>query len=1072
MNLAALSVRRPTLIMSFVALILVVGSLCYFRIGVDQFPDVSFPMISVVTTYRGAGPHEIETLVSKPLEEQISAISGLKHLTSENHDGYSMVLAEFYLGTDVKDAEQQVREKVTLARPNMPNEIDEPVIRRFDPADQPIVRVSLSADLTPAQIYDLAHETIKPLLEQVPNVALVQILGGTRREIKVSLDKDRLKSHELSVSMVSDRLAANSQNIPVGEISRKDKRTAFRTLGEYDALDKIRKTVVNFYGSDIPVTLQDVGSVEDTVEDTKNLAFYNGEKSLFMDIYRQSGSNTVQVADAVQNKIREINNKFSSAKGKPQLNTTLDNAKFIKIDIEDMRNTILLGILLTVFVVYLFLGNFRSTFITGMALPDSLIGSFILMYMMGFTINMITLMSLSLAVGLLIDDAIVVRENIWRHLEHGESPKDAAIHGTNEVTMAVVATTLTVISVFMPIGFLHGTIGQFFKQMGFTVVFTMAISLFDAMTVAPMLSAYLARSSSAEKDKLSGQDNTTPGFGRVVWNAIKKTFYYIFWPLHTLAYYFGHFQTWLVDFYERVMRFCLRHRWVVLLSTVVFLVIGVIFFILLPRTFMTQPDVGFYLISLEGPPGTSLEAMLATSKKVESVIRSHPENLNVALQVGNDEGETNVASIFVEMTNYRLRPKMTTTHMQEVLRDEFKVFANFSPQVGNVQMGGDNRPPFTMIVMGDDLEKMDQVAKMAGESFKSIRDLKDLDISYKTGKPEFQIIMEPDRIKSLGVSTVMAGSELRGMVDGIVPAKFRENGLEYDIRVRLQEDQRDLSQAYGSYYIPNMNNQLVRLANVATPKNTLGPTRIDRRDRIRYIQVGGQLGGLGALGNIEDDARKIMKGLEKEGKIPAGITYDFIGQAEDFQELVVNMVIAMVLGLIFMYLILATLYESIIMPLLIMTALPLAGLGAFGALLFTGQVLSIMSMIALIMLMGLVAKNSILLVDYTYQLMRRGRSRDDAIIEAGKIRLRPILMTTFALIAGMTPLAMALSEVSRFRQSMGIAVIGGLVSSTLLTLIVIPSMFSWVDRFRVWTRKVLGRPALREVDHEEAAAKQ
>jgi len=1048
-GLAALAIRRPTFIVCLVVLMLVVGVLSYVRLGVDQFPDVSFPVVSVVTPYRGVGPAEIETLVSRPIEEQISSISGIKHVSSISQDGVSTVIAEFAQGTDVKYGLQQVRDKVALARPTLPRDVDEPLMRLFDPADQPVIQLALSATMTAAELFDLADLEIRPRLEQVASVSVVELLGGAKREIHVDLDRSRLLARRLSVSGVSARIGANNQNVPVGDLSREGRQVLYRTVGEYRSMGQIRNVAVNFFGSEVPVTVGNLGDVIDSTAEVKSRAFFNGAPAIFVNVYRQSGSNTVAVVDHIIDRVGKINQTLKSRPGKPSLNIVRDNGKYVRMNVDDVRQTILIGVLLTILVVYLFLGNVRSTFITGMALPNSLIGTFILMYVMGFTINVITLLALSLAVGLLIDDAIVVRENIWRFMEHGASPKEAAIKGTNEVLLAVVATTLTVISVFLPVGFLSGTVGQFFKQLGFTVVFAMTISLFDALTMAPLLSAYLGIGMTRGRERARAVAKT--GFPRVL--------ELLGAPMHAAAEAFGRGLNRLTAAYDTTIRWCLAHRAVVLGASFAFffLSVGVVG----PRvkkTFIPSADVGFYQVNLEAAPGTSLDAMLTGAKRVEQIIRGHRETLRTALQVGNALGEPNVASVYVEMVHYTKR-KLTTTEMKEVLRGELAAMASFHPVVGDVQAVG-SMSPFTMNLIGDDLDSMAASADAAKAALSKIKGLVDLKLNVLGGKPEFQVVMDQSRARSLGVSTASAGMELRGMIAGQVAAKYREGGHEYDILVRLKEDQRDLAAQFGSFYVPNMNNTLVKLSNVGEPRSAVGPSKINRRDRTRYIQISGELGPGGALGNIQDEAGRIMAAM----KLPKGVSYEFVGQAEDFKELMVNMVIAMGLGVLFMYMILASLYESVIMPFLIMLALPFAMVGALVGLYLTGEALNIFSMIAIIMLLGLVAKNSILLIDYTLQLMRTGLSRNDALIRAGKTRLRPILMTTVALIAGMLPLALGLSEVGRFRRSMGISVIGGLISSTALTLVVIPAAFEWVDRFRLWTRRMLGRPAAREIE--------
>ena len=527
MNLADLSIRRPVFVTCIVLLSLVAGLGSMSKLGVDLFPDVTFPVVFVQTPYPGAGPSEVETLVSKPLEDELSTLSGIKRISSTNQEGLSTVVAEFTLETDVKYAEQQIRDRVGATKSKLPTDAKEPVIRRLDPADQPVITFALAADLPDAELYDLANEKIKPRLEQIDQIGLVEIYGGRKREIQVQLDRAKLKSYELSASAVAARMASAGEDVPSGKKEEGDKETIFRTVGQFKSLDDIKGLVINFFGNDVPVRLSDVATVKDTLVDETSRTFINGKKSLFIVAYRQSGANTIRVADALKARMDVINADIKDLPGKPHLTAIRDGSDWIRANVTDVEESIMIGIVLSVIVVFFFLGNARSTIITGLALPNSLIGAFVLIALAGFTINIMTLLALSLSVGLLIDDAIVVRENIFRHIEMGKKPIQAAIEGTGEVRLAVIAVTLTVIAVFGPLGFLKGVVGQFFKQFGLTVCFAMLISLFDALTIAPMLSAYFA----------GGHQKHNPGsfYGRT---------------LGALVIGFDQFQTWLEGKYE------------------------------------------------------------------------------------------------------------------------------------------------------------------------------------------------------------------------------------------------------------------------------------------------------------------------------------------------------------------------------------------------------------------------------------------------------------------------------------------------------------------------------------------
>jgi hydrophobic/amphiphilic exporter-1 (mainly G- bacteria), HAE1 family len=1041
MNIARISIKRPTFLTAFILSMLIVGFIFMSRMNVDMFPDVTFPYIMVTTVYSGAGPQEMETLVSKILEEQISSISGLKNVTSISQDGVSMVFGEFTLETDPKYAEQQVKDKVAQVRNRLPDGIQEPIIKRFDPADQPVMMVSLTANLPPTELYDLADTTVRNSLEQVSNVSSVDIIGGTKREIHVELDRRKMKDYDTSVTAVAGQIGANSQNIPIGKISQGNKELTFRSLGEFRSLKQIKDVVVSFFGSDVPVTVDKLGQVSDGSEEVKTIGYLNGKSGLIVEAYKQSGSNTVRVSDELAKRITKLNETLKNKKGAPQLMMVRDDARAIRMNIADVKATIFEGILLAILVVYLFLGNWRSTFITAVALPNSLIGAFIFMGLAGFSINMLTLMALSLAVGLLIDDAIVVRENIFRHIENGETPMVAAQKGTDEVALAVVATTMAVIAVFLPVGFLQGTIGQFFKQFGLTLVFAMAISLFDAMTTAPMLSAYLI-------GKVDNAEKQRQGIQAV---------------LHLPVTLFDRFYTMVEKFYEKIIRLTLRRRKFVLAVALVIFLGSLILLKGIPTTFMHTNEFGEFMVSLEADPGVSLTQMEKYSLEIEQLLRKEKDVELVLSTIGDPNGESNVASLFIRMVPSSQR-KRSTSETKEYVRNLLIPYGpTVHPQVNDLGFGGQEQP-FQLMLKGENLEELSTTADRLIPKLQDIPGLVDISSSYKQGKPEFQMKMDPLKMEKLGVPSVTAGMELRGMVEGVKPAKYRENGLEYDIRVRLQADQRDLSKAFDLIYVPNVNNQLVKLKNIADPVKTVGPSKINRRNRARYIMITGNLGQRGAIGDITTAAEKIIK----QEKLPEGTDYEFLGASQDMMDLFKNMIIAAGLSIVFIYLVLASLYESLLTPFTIMLALPLAIVGGLFALFLAKMSIDMFTMIGFIMLLGLVTKNSILLVDYTQKLMRQGMERNEALVKAGLTRLRPILMTTFALIAGMLPLALGLSEVGKFRQGMAVVIIGGLISSTILTLVVVPAVFGFMETLRLRTRKLMGRPPERIIDKKIA----
>jgi len=1082
--LARLSLTRPVFVTSIVILTLFVGFLSYTKLGVDLFPEIEIPVVTVQVPYRGAGPNEIETLVVKPLEEELATLGGVKRILSSCNDGYGVITCQFFSDTDMKNAEQQVRNRVQNVRSKLPREIDEPLIERISLSDQPVIGIGLEADLPPAQLYDLAKEELKNRFAQVPGVGKVDLQGGQRREIEVLLDRDRLKDKALSAGLVTGRIADSSSNVPVGKVTKDGMDLSFRTLGEYRSVPQIEDAVVSFY--DRPVRVKDVGTVEDSLEDSKSLAYVNGRPAIVFQIYKQTGTNTVKVVDGVQALLAKVNAEVKDRPGKPKLTPLRDGAVWIRQNVDDVQETIAIGTLLVIIVVYFFLGNFRSTMITSLALPNSLMGAFLLMNLAGFTVNIMTLLALSLSVGLLIDDAIVVRENIFRHIEEGESPWKAALLGTREVNMAVIATSSVVIAVFLPVGFLSGTVGKFLGQFGLTMCFAMVISLFDALTIAPMLSAYFAGQGDKGRTKPGsfqwggaavglvavgavGMVVAHSPVGRIA-NAIAGAVLGGFAPGFVGT--FENFQEWLEDSYGRTIQWVVDHRgWTVFLALAVFLG-GFVAATQVTNTFIPQSDNPEFAVGLEMPVGTSLEHTGEVAQKLDAQLRSHKEVKVSSLTVVD-----NNANIYVGLVDANQRA-LSSEDMKTQLRAELgKAFPQNKVTIGDYDPAGGGEKPYTLILKGDDLAVLSAYAeKLKSAIAKAVPGLADLDTNYREGKPEFQVKLDPLKAGHLGVSTVTAGQELRIFTDGAVAGKFRENGKEYDIRVRLKKDQRDLEKGSGSTWVPNLNNNLVRLSSVALFQRAGGPSAITRRDRSRSIIIAANLGQGAGLGDVLDQTRKVIVA----NPLPAGVTYDFVGQAEDFADMGKNMALAFGLALVIMYLVLASLYESFITPLTIMMALPFAIAGAlyamaateilskkgFFALLYRLHLfhvtrldgsLNLFSLIGLVMLMGLVAKNSILLVDLALQHIRAGMDRKEALVAAGVARLRPILMTSLALLFGTLPLALALNEAGRFRSSMGVAIVGGLFTSTLLTLVVVPAVFEYVDDFRAWAEGLVRR---------------
>lgn len=1038
MNLAELSIKRPIFMTCIIIVTIIAGIISMISLPVDQMPDVTFPTVNVTVSYPGAGPQEIETLITKPLEDQLGTISGIKNITSKSLEGFSQVTAEFRYDVAVAYAEQQVRDKVTLAKSRFPTDdtVGEPAIRRMDPSDAPIIKLALQADLSEQDLYDLADQKVKILLEQIKDVGQVQISGGRKREIQVQLDREKLKRRQLSVTQVGNQLRAAGENVPGGKINEGDAETLYRSLGEFRDLAEISSIIVNFQNNEVPTRISELGKIEDTLEDETTRSFVNGKKALFLNVYKQSGSNTIAVTKGVKKAVQDLEKQFSegAAAGNPKISIVQDGSKAISDNVWDVEETIVIGILLTVIVVFLFLGSGRSTIITSLALPNSLLGAFIIMALAGFSVNVISLLALTLSVGLLIDDAIVVRENIFRHLEMGEDAVTAAKVGTKEVTLAVIATTAVVMAVFAPVGFMSGIVGQFLKQFGLTVCFAMAISLFDALTIAPMLSAYLAEAPHGRENKSLWDKTVGPVLSS-----------------------FNKFQDWLEERYERLLGIVLKNPLKTLFASFVVFLICMSSVTKIPFVFIPEQDSGEITVAFDMPVGTSLDAMSRVTVKAEEIVRSHTGEVEMTtLTVGNMNNEANEASMYIKLKPKGVR-KTTTATFRGSLEKEFaadELVAKANPKVSNFAGGGPPGAAVTLNIVGIDQEKLQEYSSKLVEKLKADPAFRSVDTSFRTGKPEFQLLVKPGAAPIYGINTKALGDEIRAQVEGTLPAKFREKGQEYNIRVRLMPEQRNLKENFDQILIPNMTNRLVRLPDVAEGRTTQSAASIDRLNRTRYIQVSADLvKGVGT----NDAVAKIDNYIKNEIKFPSDVRAIYSGSTEMFQEMITAFIIAIGLGVLFIFLVLASLYESFITPFAIMLALPLAICGAFVAIFLAGESLSLFAMLGIVMLLGVACKNSILLIDTTRHLMESGKSRIEALIGAGKLRLRPILMTSIALVAGTLPIAIGLNEASAQRTAMGYGIIGGLVSSTLLTLIVVPAAFIYIDRFGLWSGGVLKR---------------
>ena len=939
-----------------------------------------------------------------------------------------------------------MRDKVNLSRGKMPTEIEEPIIRRFDPSDQPVLILALTADLPQAKMFDLADQFIKPRFEQVNNVGAVEIYGGRKREVQVLLDRNKLREKEMSVSQIAAQIGASGENIPGGKVNIGAKELSFRGLGEFESVPQISDILINLYGNEVPTKVGAVGKVIDTMVDEKNRTFIDGKSSLFMFVYRQSGTNTIKVADDAKSAIEKINAELAAGTTKGQLQMVIDGSKMIRDNVYDVYETIVIAIILTVLTVFFFLGDLKITLITALALPISMIGAFNLMGWAGFSINIVSLIALSLAVGLLVDDAIVIVENIHKRMKEGREAKAAAEFGTNELQLSVFAITLVVVAVFVPVGFMQGTIGQFLKEFGLTMAFSMMISFIVALTLIPMLSAYFV---SSDHDNQADDSLYSKTIGAVLrW--------------------FDRFQTKLENGYGRLLELITKRPIVAFAGSLAVFALGIVLAQKVPSAFLPEMDNGQIVINFELAPGTSLDGTQEVAEKIEKIVKSHSNIALAPVIVGGFNGEANKGQLIVLLKSGKERGG-TTAQFKEVLRNDLKEFAHAKLVVKDYDVtGGIAGQPIILNLVGSEQKQVQEYAAKLVKFMQADKRIKDVESDARDGKPEFSIKLRPESANTYGINSKTMGVELRGQVEGFTPAKFREDGKEYDVRVRLEESQRNLKDNYAKVLVPNVNHKLVRLSDIAEAHEVLGPAEINRLDRGRSVQIqAGVASGVG-LSNVSKDIEKYLN--EGENKLPPGMRYNWAGDVENSADLGSSAVLAVGFAVVLIYLILCSLYASFVTPVTILSALPLALSGAFYALFIANEVMSIFAILGIFLLLGVSGKNSILLVDFANQMMGEGKSRTEAIIAAGKARLRPILMTSFALIAGTMPIAIGLNEASKMRTAMGWAIVGGLISSTLLTLIVVPAIFSYVDRYRVWSKGLMAKIFLPKETHGHSIA--
>ncbi|NBX18047.1 MAG: efflux RND transporter permease subunit [Proteobacteria bacterium] len=1024
MLLADVSVKRPVFATMLNVILIVFGLFSYGKLGIDQFPNIDFPVVTVQVTYPGADPKTVEQKILQPLEKGLNGIEGLEALNATAFPNFGQVVLRFKLERNGDKAAQDVRDKMSALASQLPVEALAPVVAKFDIGGAPIITMTLSASELPyAQLSKLAKDKVKPALETVNGVGRVDLAGQREREIHILMSRARLQSFGLSPAQVVQAVQSQNTDVPSGKIENEERLLRIRTEGTLGTAEQVGEIPIPLRTGQ-KIRVKDIGEVQDTLAEETGYATANGQSTIVMVLYKQSGGNTVAIAETAKEKIRELQKTLPEG---VKFEVFQDNSKYIKGSIDSVKFDLFLGALLAVVIVLVFLHDWRATIISACAIPTSVIATFWFVQTMGFTLNLMTTLGLTLSIGILVDDAIVVIENIYRRLETGETPLEAAKSGTAEIGLAAIAITLSIVAVFVPVAFMEGILGRFFYQFGMTVAFSVLVSLFVAFTLTPMMSSRL----------LKAQHGPVPKIFEPFERAFKKT----------------------EEAYRTILRKTLKNSGKTVLAGAGVLVVSIVLLRFVPVSFFPKEDRSQFQVNYELPEGTPLSKMKDRAAVLDQYLRNYPGVDDVLVTIGaNAERKPNAARLDI-----RLIPKSGRSFSQEEmvrrLRTDLKTrFTDPSEKLEVSEQsgsGGGRQQPIQLILQGNDSEQLTAYANRLSDWVKSnIAGAVDVQTSEPPMVQEIKVVTDPVRAADVGMSTQQVGFALRTLFEGIKVGEIEDKGERYDVRAKVADvDSRQVADLAG-LTLPNAAGIPIALANIARIEQKPSLSKVERLGGQRQIVV---------LANFQGkDLGSAIRALESHVKstLPQGMSYNLEGQAKLLKDAVSAMLGALALAIILVFIVLCAQFESYLTPFVIMMSVPLAFSGAFAGLLITQKSMSIYAMIGLIMLMGLVTKNAILLIDFALAKMREGLNIFDALLEAGPVRLRPILMTTAAMIFGMLPIAIGHGDGGEARAPMAVCVIGGLISSTLLTLVVVPSVFVLVRNAQnktqtVWTKLMM-----------------
>lgn len=1008
MKISNFSISRRITTAMLVLLVVLIGIISFSRLKVDLYPDVTFPGAAIVTSYSGVGPEEMENLITKPIESSVSTVTGVKSVSSTSDTGQSTIVVEFEWGTDMDFAVLDLRQQIDLISSFLPDEANDTLIFKFDPAMFPILSYGITGDQNLADLKKEVEDNIVPRLERLPGVAQVNLEGGLTREILVSLEGDKLYNYGINFSTISGILAQENVNVSAGEIQRGDRNLLIRTMGKFNNLDDIRNINIPT-GNGSSVKLSDLGSIQDTYAERNTISRVNGNSSIGLSIQKQTDANTVQAANAVKAEVEKIKNEYDDLK----IITAMDQSDFIKKAIDSVQRNAVIGGLLAVLILFIFLRNIRSTIVIGTAIPVSIIATFVLMYFADLNINIISLGGLALGVGMLVDNAIVVLENIYRYRSMGVGKIEAAKEGSAEVGMAITASTFTTIVVFLPVFFVEGIAARLFKELALTVSFSLFASLAVALTLIPMLASTFLKVSKKDLERERKQGYVTRN-------------------------------------YKKMLSFSLNHRWIIVLILAVLLVGSIALVPGIGTEFLPASDQGMFTISYDLPASTILSKSNNVAQYVEDVLASIPEVKTVFSSVGSaDMMGTSTSSdsgnITVLMKELDQRDRSTDQIMEEVRQRLSLPDVNFqvSTQTGFGGGGGGGKP-INIKLKGNDFAVLEKYTTLARKEMENVEGLRDISDSFDEGRPELRIQLNRSLMSQFGLNSRQVANTVRTAVSGSVATRYEVAGDEYDIRVQLRESDLSSITQLSNLNINAPSGVKVPLKRFSELEVETGPNQILRIDQERYAEINSDLYNV----DLGTAVERIKNRLNENIDLPEGYEFSYEGQFQDLQNSFRSLAFAFLLAVVLVYMVMASQFESLIHPLIIMFTVPLAIIGVILGIYITDSTISVASLIGLITLAGIVVNNAIVMVDYINHLRREKQEKNAAILEAAAVRLRPIMMTALTTILGLIPLSLGRGDGGELAQPIAVVVISGLTFATFLTLFIIPIFYSLLTSFR------------------------